>query len=84
MAIKILAIPITLKRIIPGIRKLENGECFKSSAVTPNNFPDGATMNKAPATSALIPTKNNRTMEIIRSRFAALVFIQYSKLNIYH
>jgi len=55
--------PKMRKRIIPGIRKLGNGECSKMDKGNPlSNLPDGEMIKKKPPHIALNPRNNNNEM----------------------
>jgi hypothetical protein len=55
--------------MIPGIKKLENGE-FESQETCMCNFvPEGSIINKYPATTAFRATKSNRRMVMVRNVF---------------
>jgi hypothetical protein len=59
MALKILPRPITVNRIIPGIKKLVNGEFFSVSVEIPIG-PFGCVIAAKPPKSAPIPTNKCR------------------------
>ena len=62
--------PKIKNRIIPGIRKSENGECSKiDKGKSPINFPVGEMINNAPPPIALTPRNNSKAM----SKFLAVI-----------
>jgi hypothetical protein len=52
-------------KIIPGIRKLGNGECARSdNGKPPMALPDGETINKKPPPTALAPKNSSKPTRI--------------------
>jgi hypothetical protein len=63
-------IPIEENKVMPGIRKLLKGECFKTlSTVIPRSLPEGSTIMENPAARAFKPVTISR---IIPTRFNVL------------
>ena len=72
--------PKLTNRIIPGIRKSENGECSKmDKGNSPSNLPDGEMINKKPPPITVMPRNNNKKTSI----FLAVVGFIIIRLKVY-
>jgi hypothetical protein len=68
--------PRIRNRIIPGIRKLENGECSKmDKGNPPSNLPEGEMIKQKPPPIALIPRNNSKEIRMFLAMVGFMVFL---------
>ena len=73
--------PKMRNRIIPGIRKSENGECSKmDKGNPPSNLPDGEIIKNDPPPIALTPRNNNNAIRMFLAvvGFISIVILFYN------
>jgi hypothetical protein len=61
------AAPITLNKIIPGIKKFLKGEFSNNDSGIPNSFPEGEIINTPPPKIAPIPSMTSKNKKMFRS-----------------
>jgi hypothetical protein len=66
--------PITLNKIIPGIKKLLNGEFFNIDSGIPNSLPEGEIINTPPPNIAPIPSSTNNISKQFTVGFRFIFF----------
>ena len=70
--------PRIRNRIMPGIRKSENGECAKmDKGNPPSNLPEGEMIKQNPPLIALIPRNSNKEIRMFLAMVEFMTFFYF-------